>query len=173
VVSWLGLRGAVPIVLATFAFTAGIANASTVFSVVFFIVLTSALVQGTTAIPLIRRLGLATAQAPVEVITEALPIEGTGIDMVEVTVPDDSALVGQLLRSVPAPESALVTAVARGEEVLLPRGDTRICPGDLLVVTTTDREHGIEHIEQWVCRGRDHGRPVPAGEVTEVTDPQG
>jgi cell volume regulation protein A len=150
VVSWLGLRGAVPIVLATFAFSAGIENAGAVFAVVFFIVLTSALIQGTTAIPLIKRLGLDTAPSPVDVVTDALPIEGTGIDVVEVTVPQDSVLVGQLLRDAPAPESALVAALARGEQVLLPRGDTRICPGDLLMVTTTDGRHGIQRIEEWV-----------------------
>jgi Trk K+ transport system NAD-binding subunit len=70
--------------------------------------------------------------------------------MVEVIVPGDSTLVGQLLRDVPAPTSALVTAVAREGQVLLPRGDTRICPGDLLFVTTTDHEQGIHRIEQWV-----------------------
>jgi cell volume regulation protein A len=152
-VSWLGLRGAVPIVLATLS--AGIGDADAVFNVVFFIVLTSALVQGTTAIPVIRRLGLDAAPSPADVVADALPIEGSEIDMVEVVVGEDSALVGQLLREVPAPESALVVAVARGEHVLLPRGDTRICPGDLLVVTTNDQEHGIHRIEEWASRQSD------------------
>ena len=159
-VSWLGMRGAVPIVLATFAFSAGIEAANTVFNVVFFIVLVSALLQGTTAIPLIRRLGLATRQSPGDVIADALPIEGTGIDLVEVVVPDGSALVGQLLREVPAPDAVLVVAVARDEQVFLPRGDTRICPQDLLFVTTTDSQHGIQRIEQWACRP---ATPEPAG----------
>jgi cell volume regulation protein A len=154
-VSWLGLRGAVPIVLATFALSAGIGDADAVFNVVFFIVLTSALVQGTTAIPVIRRLGLDAAPSPADVVADALPIEGSEIDMVEVVVSEDSALVGQLLREAPAPESALVVAVARGKHVLLPRGDTRICPGDLLVVTTNDQEHGIHRIEEWASRQSD------------------
>jgi potassium/hydrogen antiporter len=162
-VSWLGLRGAVPIVLATFALSAGIGDAAAVFNVVFFIVLTSALVQGTTAIPVIRRLGLDAAPSPADVVADALPIEGSEIDMVEVVVGEDSALVGQLLREVPAPESALVVAVARGEHVLLPRGDTRICPGDLLVVTTNDQEHGIHRIEEWASRRPDD----PAGPVAD------
>jgi len=162
-VSWLGLRGAVPIVLATFALSAGIGDADAVFNVVFFIVLTSALVQGTTAIPVIRRLGLDAAPSPADVVADALPIEGSEIDMVEVVVGEDSALVGQLLREVPAPESALVVAVARGEHVLLPRGDTRICPGDLLVVTTNDQEHGIHRIEEWASRRPDD----PAGPVAD------
>jgi cell volume regulation protein A len=154
-VSWLGLRGAVPIVLATFALSAGIADADTVFNVVFFIVLVSALIQGTTAIPVIMRLGLDATHSSADAVTDALPIEGSGIDMVEVVVREDSALVGQLLREAPAPESALVVAVARGKHVLLPRGDTRICPGDLLVVTTNDQEHGIHRIEEWASRQSD------------------
>ena len=154
VVSWLGLRGAVPIVLATFAFSAGIDSANALLSVVFFIVLTSTLVQGTTAAPLIRRLGLDTEQSTREVIAEAMPIEGSGIDMLEVLITADSPLVGRLLRDVPAPRAVLVTAVARHDEVLLPRGDTRLCPGDLLVVTTTDRDHGIRRVEEWVSGAR-------------------
>jgi cell volume regulation protein A len=164
VVSWLGLRGAVPIVLATFAFSAGIENAGTVFAVVFFIVLTSALVQGTTAIPLIQRLGLQTAHSPADVITDAIPIEGTGIDMLEVLLHEDSALVGRLLRDAPAPDGVLVTAVARGEQILVPRGDTRLCPGDLLVVTTTDLADGIRRVEEWA------GRAHAADENDEPAD---
>jgi Trk K+ transport system NAD-binding subunit len=45
-----------------------------------------------------------------------------------------------------------VTAVVRGDTILLPRGDTRILAGDLLVVTTNDRAHGIERIEEWARR---------------------
>jgi cell volume regulation protein A len=164
VVSWLGLRGAVPIVLATFAFSAGIENAGTVFAVVFFIVLTSALVQGTTAIPLIQRLELQTAHSPADVITDAIPIEGTGIDMLEVLLHEDSALVGRLLRDAPAPDGVLVTAVARGEQILVPRGDTRLCPGDLLVVTTTDLADGIRRVEEWA------GRAHAADENDEPAD---
>jgi cell volume regulation protein A len=148
-VSWLGMRGAVPIVLATFALSAGISDASTIFDVVFFIVLTSLLVQGTTAVGVIRLLGLHAERSPRDVIAEVLPIERTAIDMVEVVVHEDSALVGQVLREATAPESALVTAIVRGNQIVLPRGDTRIQPGDLLVVTTTDRTHGIQRIEEW------------------------
>lgn len=148
-VSWLGMRGAVPIVLATFAYSSGIGGADTIFNVVFFIVLVSVLVQGTTATSVIRMLGLHTARSPQDVVAEAWPIERTGIDIVEVVAHEDTALVGQLLRQAPAPDSALVTAIVRGDKILLPRGDTRIYAGDLLVVTTTDQAHGIERIEEW------------------------
>jgi potassium/hydrogen antiporter len=148
-ISWLGMRGAVPIVLATFAYSSGIGGADTIFNVVFFVVLVSVLVQGTTAVKAIRRLGLDAERSPHDVIAEAWPIERTGIDIVEVVAHEDSALVGQLLRQAPAPDAALVTAIVRGDQILLPRGDTRIHAGDRLVVTTTDQAHGIERIETW------------------------
>lgn len=150
VISWLGMRGAVPIVLATFAFSAGIPGASTILNVVFFIVLTSALVQGTTALPVIKGLGLTAPRSPRDVIAGSLPVAGTNIDVVEVLVPAASPLVGRQLRDVPAPADVLVTAVVRDDDVLLPRGDTRLRTGDLLVVTTTDRELGLAHLEAWV-----------------------
>jgi cell volume regulation protein A len=149
-VSWLGLRGAVPIVLATFAYSAGIPGATAIFNAVFFVVLVSALVQGTTAVPVITALGLATRPSTRDVIADALPIKGTGLDVLEVEVPDGSLLVGRLLRETGPPSDALVTAVVRGDRVLLPRGDTRLGPGDLLIVTSADREHGIARIERWM-----------------------
>lgn len=148
VVSWLGMRGAVPIVLATFAYSAGIQGATAVFNVVFFVVLTSVLVQGTTAVGVIRRLGLDTRETVRDTIVTALPIEGTGIDVVEVHVPDGSTLVGRLLREVPPPDAILVVAIIRDEHVLVPRGDTSVRADDLLVVTTTDPD-GIERIDRW------------------------
>lgn len=153
VVSWLGLRGAVPIVLATFASSAGIAEAAVVFHAVFFIVLTSALVQGLTAVPVIRALGLAADRSAADVIADALPLEGTGLDVVEVIVRDDSPLGGRLLRDAHAPGGALVVAVVRGATAVPPSGDTRIQPGDLLVVTTVDQEHGIARVERWARAG--------------------
>ncbi|MBW3603644.1 MAG: potassium/proton antiporter [Actinobacteria bacterium] len=159
-VSWLGLRGAVPIVLATFAHSAGIPGATTIFHAVFFVVLVSALVQGTTAVPVITALGLATRPSTTDVIADALPISDTGLDVIEVELPDDSRLVGQLLREAMPPPDVLVAAVVRNDRVLLPRGDTRLCPGDLLIVTSADRDHGIAGIEAWVRA--QHPRTVAA-----------
>lgn len=138
--SWLGLRGAVPIVLATFAYSAGLPGATAIFHVVFFAVLVSALVQGTTAVPVITALGLATERSTPDVIADAQPITDSGLDMIEVELPGDS----------PPPSDVLVTAVVRGNRVLLPRGDTRLSPGDLPIVTSTDRDDGIARVEAWV-----------------------
>ncbi len=166
VVSWLGMRGAVPIVLATFAYSAGIPEAGAIFHVVFFIVVTSALVQGTTAVPVIAGLGLSASRTPTDVIAAALPVEGTDVDLVEVLVPDHSPLVGRPLSNARAPAGMLVTAILRNEQIVLPRGDTRILPGDLLVVATADRDNGIRRIERWADRPAD----VAAGDATTPLD---
>lgn len=164
-VSWLGLRGAVPIVLATFAHSADIPGATTIFHAVFFVVLVSALVQGTTAVPVITALGLSARPSTTDVIADALPISDSGLDIIEVDVPDESPLVGQLLRDAMPPSDVLVIAVVRSEQVLLPRGNTCLCPGDLLIMTSTDRDHGIARIEMWV-RAKPVTAPAGASEPT-------
>lgn len=168
-VSWLGLRGAVPIVLATFAYSAGIPGATAIFHVVFFVVLVSALVQGTTAVPVITALGLTTRPTTRDVIADTVPITGTDLDILEVEVPDGSPLVGKQLRDTGPPSDALVTAVVRGDRALLPRGDTRLCPGDRLIVTSADREHGIARVEQWMRAATPSSTP-PAAEQARRPD---
>ena len=136
------MRGAMPIVLATFAASAGIAEAGLIFDVVFFVVLTSALVQGLSAVPVIRALGIAAERTPADVIADALPLEGTGLDVVEVLVPEGSPLHGRALREVPAPDGALVAAVGRGRDVGVPRGGTRPPAGGPPIVPAVGRGLG-------------------------------
>ena len=155
-VSWLGLRGAAPVVLATLALTAGIPEAALVFDVVFFVVLGSVLVQGTTAPSLVRRLRFPedddrrSGGAP-----EVVPLDDVELDVVEVDVPDGAALLDGPLSRTPPPLDVLVTGVERDGRVLLPRGSTRVLPGDRLVVTTSDRVDGARRVEAWVRTGTD------------------
>ena len=148
-VSWLGMRGAVPVVLATFAASAGIAEASLIFDVVFFVVVVSALVQGATAERVIDALGVAAPDAPGEVVAAALPLDGSHIDVLELRLTAASPLLGHELRTLSTPADVLVVAVVRGEQVLLPRGTTRLCADDVLVVTTSDPEHGVSTVTRW------------------------
>lgn len=152
-VSWLGMRGAVPIVLATLALTDGVPQADAIFNVVFFIVITSAVVQGGTALPLLRRLDLSTETPTSTVIADALPLAGTELDLVEVLVDEGSALADRSLRELSAPDGALVVAVVRADDALVPGGDTLLHAGDLLVMTTTDGAHGVDRVEQWARTG--------------------
>jgi cell volume regulation protein A len=148
-VSWLGMRGAVPVVLATFVASAGIAEASVIFDVVFFVVVVSAVVQGTTAERVIDALDVAAPDAPGEVVAAALPLDGSDIDVLELRLTGASPLLGHELRALATPADVLVVAVVRGEQVLLPRGTTRLCAEDVLVVTTSDPEDGVTTVTRW------------------------
>src|SRR3954463_7605386 len=130
---WAGLRGAVPIVLATFALSADVADAETIFNAVFFVVVVSTIVQGTTLERVARRLGLVTpgpavVEAPIEV--DALG----SLELVDFAVAPDHAIAGAAVRELGLPRSALVAVVARHGATIPPRGSTVIEPGDRLFV---------------------------------------
>ncbi len=122
-VGWVGLRGAVPIVLATFPLLAKMPNAELYFNVVFFVVLTSVLVQGTTLGWLAKRLALV---APVTIQTKPV--------MTEITVNSGAVMAGRRIMDLGLPKSALVVLVIRDEEYVVPRGDTQLRAGDTLQV---------------------------------------
>ncbi len=130
---WAGLRGAVPIVLGTFVLSSTIASSETIFNAVFFVVVVSALVQGTTLEPVARRLGLVTpapavATAPLEV-DETLPLE-----LVEFAVGGEDAIAGAAVRELGLPRSALIAVISRDGDSIPPRGNTVVAPGDHLFV---------------------------------------
>jgi cell volume regulation protein A len=134
-VSWVGLRGAVPIILATFPLLAGIPKADVIFNIVFFIVLTSALLQGAT-IPLVAR--WLRVDAPISV-KAAYPIEcePTGkmkCDMEEVRVPANSIVSDKRILELGLPDGALVVLIKRDDEFFVPVGGTVLREGDSLLV---------------------------------------
>ena len=132
-VAWVGLRGAVPIILATFPVLAKVEGAQTVFNVAFFLVLVSILVQGT-SLPLVARL-LNVKAPPVSPHTMPLEYTPTGAgknDLVELTLPPGSAVAGQRIVDLHLPPEALIVLLRRGEEYLIPRGNTRLQAGDVL-----------------------------------------
>jgi cell volume regulation protein A len=130
---WAGLRGAVPIVLATFALSSHIPHKETVFNAVFFVVLVSTIVQGTTLEPVARRLGLVSAAPPVP---EA-PLEVgamTQLDLVDFAVTPDHAVNGSAVRELGLPRNALIAVISRDGEAVPPRGSTVVRGGDRLFV---------------------------------------
>jgi cell volume regulation protein A len=130
---WAGLRGAVPIVLATFVLSSRVSSADTIFNAVFFVVLVSAVLQGTTLEWVAGRLGLV-MQAPVA----RPPLEvGHGwesLNVVEFAVADDHAIAGSAVRELGLPRDALVAVVVRDGDAIPPRGSTTIEAGDVLFV---------------------------------------
>lgn len=149
VVSWAGLRGAVPIVLATFPLSAGYPEGAVIFNVVFFVVLVSAAVQGLTVAPLAGWLGLQASGPAWAPVAEALPLEGVDADLIEVDVTADLAVAGRFLRQVPLPSGGLLTAIVRGRRVLVPTGASRLAAGDLLLVTMPKRETATSEVVAW------------------------
>lgn len=130
---WAGLRGAVPIVLATFALSSEVPNANTVFNAVFFVVVISTILQGTTLEWVAGRLGLVSPTPPArEAPIEVAPL--SALDLVDFVVADDHAIAGASVREVGLPRAAIIAVVARGDDVLPPRGSTVIRPGDHLFV---------------------------------------
>ncbi len=134
-VSWVGLRGAVPIVLATFPMLAGIGHAETIFNLVFFIVLTSALVQGW-SVPLVARLLRVDAPLPARCVCpmEFEPAPGGDTELVDLTVPYRSQAAGKTVVELGIPDDCLVTLIGRGNGYLVPSGGTVIEEGDTLLI---------------------------------------
>ncbi|GJQ23987.1 MAG: potassium/proton antiporter [Planctomycetia bacterium] len=134
-VAWVGLRGSVPIILATFPFVAGIPQADTIFNIVFFVVIMSVFIQGT-SIPIlskILKLGVPLANQtnyPIEFEkTAALDAE-----MIDVIVPFDSEVVGKMIGDLDIPEKCLIMLIGRGGKFVIPSGDIIIESGDVLLV---------------------------------------
>jgi potassium/hydrogen antiporter len=130
---WAGLRGAVPIVLATFVLSSDLGKAETIFNAVFFVVVVSALVQGTTLEWIAARLGLVDPRPAV--VAAPLEVDALGsLELVEFDVAGDHAIAGAEVRELGLPRSALIAVVARHGETIPPRGTTLIQPGDRLFV---------------------------------------
>jgi cell volume regulation protein A len=152
VLSWAGLRGAVPVVLATFPVIEGVPESRGFFDVVFFAVLLSTLLQGSTFEPLARRLGLTTATPALpRPLAEAGTIRRLGAEILEYPIGPEDAIVGARVRDLGLPRDAVVNVVVRGEQAIPPRGSTRLQAGDrvhvLLRVAAARRVH--EMVDRW------------------------
>jgi cell volume regulation protein A len=132
--AWAGLRGAVPIVLATFPLIEDHPAGLTIFNVVFFVVILSTAAQGLTVGPLARRLGLRAEEDAWSPVVEAVPVDRLGGELLEIDLGTRSPKIGHRLRDVPLPEHCRITAILRGEAVIVPDGDTELGPLDLLLV---------------------------------------
>jgi cell volume regulation protein A len=143
VLGWAGLRGAVPVVLATFPVIEGLDADRTFFNIVFFTVVISTLLQGTTVEWLARRLGVTTNEPALpRPLVETGTVRRLGAEIVEYPVGRDDAIVGQLVRELGLPRDALLSVIVRGEEALLPRGSTRIEAEDQLHVMVREEVAG-------------------------------
>jgi potassium/hydrogen antiporter len=141
ILGWAGLRGAVPVVLATFPVIAEVPGSLEFFNIVFFAVILSTLLQGTTFEPLAARLGMTTNEPAVpQPLAEAGTIRRLGAEILEYPIGPDDAIVGARVRDLGLPREAVVNVIVRGDEAIPPRGSTRLRTGDQVHVLLRQSE---------------------------------
>jgi cell volume regulation protein A len=143
-ISWVGLRGAVPIILATFPLLAGLPNGPVVFHLIFFVVATSVLLQGTTVSWAARALGLQKSRRPEPLHRlHITSVERTDRHIVEYYLDAHGPATGRLIKDLSLPLETFISMIVRDGQVLAPHGATALKAGDHLFV---------------LCRG--HDRPA-------------
>jgi potassium/hydrogen antiporter len=140
--SWSGLRGAVPIVLALVALQEGPRGGLALVDVVFVLVVVLTLLQGTTLPFVARRLGMVQSAQAHEIQVDSAPLDELKADLLQVRVPVGSRLQGVYLRELRLPSGAVVSLVVRDDAAFTPNGETRLREGDQLLVVTTARARG-------------------------------
>lgn len=134
-VSWVGLRGSVPIILAIFPFIYGLPGANLIFDVVFFVVLISATLQGSTLPYVARKLNLMQPPPLLPAATlDITAVDQIDADLVEYTLGEDCSAVGRRLSQLALPDQTVIAMITRGKSVLPPRGSTRLIADDHLFV---------------------------------------
>lgn len=135
--AWVGLRGAVPIVLATYPLVAGIQNASLIFNIVFFVVITSVLLQGTLLPKMARWLQLeSTETAALPIPLELTPQPSLTSQLSQTVIPPNAACIGKAIYELGLPSGYLVILITRGQEYLQPNGGTILQSEDTLLALT-------------------------------------
>lgn len=147
-ISWVGLRGAVPIVFATYPLLAGIEKANVIFNLVFFIAVTSVLIQGTTLSTIAKWFNVALP----EQLKRKTPLDIFLSDqeksmMREIRIPEESYAVGKKILDIHFPTSAVISMIIRNDKYITPKGSTDIQANDRLIILC-DNEKGIAEVEK-------------------------
>jgi cell volume regulation protein A len=148
-VAWVGLRGAAPIVLATFPLLAGIDKAQSIFNLVFFIVLVSVLFQGALLIPIARLLRVYSNEPESAPSSLAFVMQDGVIsdNLLEISVTPSCRIIGQQIIDVGLPPSVLIALIGRNGDTIVPNGGTIIQAGDrLLLVTRADLREQVRQL---------------------------
>ncbi|MBQ6002222.1 MAG: potassium/proton antiporter [Synergistaceae bacterium] len=135
-VSWTGLRGAVPIILATYPLTAGHPQARYMFNVIFFVVLTSVMLQGKTLAWFAKFLGIDAEVREAKTWTlnfDITPASGTD-ETREVDLPYDAAVIGMAVKDLRFPDGVTILLINRGDKYLIPKGGTVLERDDTLLI---------------------------------------
>ncbi|WP_435246565.1 potassium/proton antiporter [Streptomyces sp. NRRL F-5630] len=174
--SWAGLRGAVPIILATIPMVGGIKDSQHIFNIVFVLVVVYTLVQGPTLPWLARRLGLGNRAETADLGVESAPLERLRGHLLSVAIPGDSRMHGVEVSELRLPKGSAVTLVVREGTSFVPTPTTTLRRGDELLVVATDpvreaaegRLRAVAHggkLAGWLGHGEDDG-PISGAVAT-------
>jgi cell volume regulation protein A len=170
---WAGLRGATPIWLATFPVVAGVRSGEEEFAIVFFVVVTSTLVQGASFEPLAKRLRLTTDEPALpRRLLESGRIREMGGDVVAFRLPEGAAAAGHRVRDLGLPRDALLNVIVRDGHAIPPRGSTELREGDELhVLVRGEVRDEVERLtDRWVKGpiGKPPPPPLPRRATAQV-----
>lgn len=138
--SWAGLRGAVPIVLATFPIVRGVPESQRVLNIVFVLVVIFTVLQAPSLRPLARRLRLSPREATRQILVESAPLDVLDAELLTMTVPASSGLSAVSIIELRLPDPSVITLIIRDGHSFVPAADTRLQGGDELLVVTTRRQ---------------------------------
>ena len=160
-ISWGGLKGAVPIILATYPAAYGMDPSGMIFNIVFFVVLFSCSLQGTTLSFLAKKLDLSgPPQTHSPYSLELFALDKTDFDVIDVEIHSDSPWCGKRLSELSLPEDIVVSSMVRHGKIMSPRGNTQIQDKDILFIMGTP-----ERVLEAVSTG---GAEIPS--ASEITD---
>jgi cell volume regulation protein A len=171
--SWAGLRGAVPIVLATFPVVAAVPDSDRIFNIVFVLVVAFTIIQAPLLPWIARRLRLAPRDIGPDLQIEVAPLDNIAADLIHVSVEPGSGLHGTYVGELRLPPPAAITLIVRGGTAQVPDLNTRLRVGDQLLVLTTPAVRSATErrlravarggrLARWLGETGDPGRPAPS-----------
>lgn len=143
-IAWVGLRGAVPIIFATYPIVEGVEGGDLIFNIVFLVTLISLAVQGTTVSGMANLLGLAYEEKE-RLFKVGVP-DVIKSNFSEIEVAEEMISVGNTLRDIDIPDKTLVVMISRNGEYFVPRGNTEIAVGDRLLVVSDRSEEELQQM---------------------------
>jgi cell volume regulation protein A len=138
-IGWVGLRGAVPVILATYPVLVGVPGAERMFDLVFIVVVVNALLPGMTVPWVTRRLGVESDEPPTaQAVLQVESVAELNGSLLSYYVDEALGVAGSPLSDLEFPEGAAVTMIVRGRDLIAPKGATQLEVGDHVYVVTTD-----------------------------------
>jgi len=177
-ISWAGLRGAVPIILAIYPMSAGMAIGQEIFNLVFFAVILSVAIQGSTLDMVARWLRLATRSRPKPLYSlELITMAPSDMDLIVVDMPGSQGAPGLRICDLKLPAGSVITLITRGKDVVVPKGSTRLLGWDQITVLGHARDEAavreallVKSVAKKAEKASDESDPKPPAANGEDAD---